>query len=94
MMKFIDDLHIIKNNMFEIPPLFKILQEQSDADWEEMYEVYNMGHRFEIYLPEKFADTVISIAKQFDIEAQVVGHVEQARKKKMTIKSEEGTFEF
>jgi phosphoribosylformylglycinamidine cyclo-ligase len=93
-MKFVDDLHIIKNNMFEIPPLFKILQEQSDADWEEMYEVFNMGHRFEIYLPEKFADTIISIAKQFDIEAKVVGHVEQARKKKMTIKSEEGTFEF
>ncbi len=93
-MKFVDDVHIIKNNMFEIPPLFRILQEQSDAEWEEMYEVFNMGHRFEIYLPEKSAEKVISIAKKYNIDARIVGHVESAKKKKLTLKTTEGTFEY
>jgi phosphoribosylformylglycinamidine cyclo-ligase len=93
-LKFVNKLHIIKDNMFDVPPLFKLLQEQSDTDWSEMYEVFNMGHRFEIYLPEEYAKRVIEISKSFNVDAQIIGRVEEASAKKLTIKSEFGTFEY
>lgn len=93
-LKFVENLHIIKDNMFKVPPMFKILQEQSDTDWSEMYEVFNMGHRFEIYLPEQYAARIIEISKSFNVDAQIIGRVEEAPEKKLTIKSEFGTFEY
>ena len=93
-MKFVENLHIIKDNLFSVPPLFKIIQQQSDTDWDEMYEVFNMGHRFEVYLPQEYAQTVIDISKSFHVEAQIIGHVEEAKHKKLTIKSEFGEFEY
>lgn len=91
-MKFVEKLHIVKDNMFPTPILFKIIQEQSGTDWSEMYEVFNMGHRFEIYLPKQYAEVVINIAKEFNIGAQIIGHVEKSDTKKLTIKSEFGEF--
>ena len=91
-LKFVDKLHIVKDNMFPVPKLFRIIQEQSDTEWNEMYEVFNMGHRFEIYLPEQYADVIIKIAKEFNIEAQIIGHVDKSDRKKLTIKSEFGEF--
>jgi phosphoribosylformylglycinamidine cyclo-ligase len=91
-MKFVNNLHIIKDNMFPVPPLFKIIQEQSGTDWDEMYEVFNMGHRFEIYLPEEYAQAVIDISKSFSVDAQIIGRVETAEKKMLTIKSDMGEF--
>jgi len=82
---FINDLHIIKNDPFEVPPLFKIIQEESGTDWKEMYRVFNMGHRMEIYLPEEHAKTIIEIASEFNIEAKVIGTVEASKGKKLTI---------
>ncbi|MFN8353520.1 MAG: AIR synthase-related protein [Spirosomataceae bacterium] len=89
---FIDNLHIIKDNLFPIPPLFSLIQAESGTDWKEMYKVFNMGHRLEIYLPENQAQTVIAIARSFGIEAQVIGRVEAHPSKKVTITSEFGTF--
>jgi phosphoribosylformylglycinamidine cyclo-ligase len=80
--------------MFPVPPLFKIIQEQSDSPWLEMYKVFNMGHRFEIYTDEKNADEIISIAADFNLEAKIVGHCEASDKKRLTISSEMGTFEY
>ncbi len=91
---FIDDLHVIKDNMFPTPPLFKLIQEESKTDWKEMYQVFNMGHRMEIYIDEAHADKVIEISRSFNVDAQVVGRVEAAESKKLTIKSEYGTFEY
>jgi phosphoribosylformylglycinamidine cyclo-ligase len=91
---FLDSLHIIKDNMFEIPPLFKIIHEASGTDLKEMYKVFNMGHRMEIYLPEEFADEIISISKQFEIEAQIIGRVEASPKKQVTLKTPFGEFEY
>ncbi len=91
---FIDQLHIIKDNLFELPPLFQLIQNQSGTDWKEMYQVFNMGHRMEIYLPEVIAKEVIAISESFGVAAQIVGRVEKADKKKLTIKSEFGTFEY
>jgi len=93
-LNFVSDLHIVKNNMFEIPPLFRIIKEESGTEWREMYKVFNMGHRFEIYLPEKFANKVISISKAFNIEAQIIGTCKPATEKKLTIKTESGEFEY
>lgn len=93
-LKFVEDLHIIKDNFFPIPPLFRLIQEQSDAGWDEMYEVFNMGHRFEVYLPEKYAQTVIDISKSFHVDAQIIGHVEKADRKKLTIRSGHGEFTY
>ena len=84
---FVDDLHIIKDNLFEVPPLFKMIQQESGTDWKEMYKVFNMGHRMEVYIDEKHADEVISISKSFNIEAQVVGRVEESERKRLTINS-------
>ncbi len=91
---FTKDLHIVKDNMFQLPPLFRMIQESSGTDWKEMYKVFNMGHRLEIYTNEKAAEEMIQIAKDFNIEAQIVGHVEASEKKRLTIKSEFGTFEY
>ena len=91
---FIDDLHIVKNNMFTVPPLFKLIQEQSKTDWKEMYQVFNCGHRLELYVPKEVADSIIGIASKFNVDAQIIGHVEASPEKKLTIKSEYGTFEY
>ena len=91
---FTKDLHIVKDNMFKLPPLFRMIQESSGTDWKEMYKVFNMGHRLEIYTNEKAAEEMIQIAKDFNIEAQIVGRVENSEKKQLTIKSEFGTFEY
>jgi phosphoribosylformylglycinamidine cyclo-ligase len=91
---FIDRLHIIKDNLFPLPPLFHLIQEQSGTTWEEMYKVFNMGHRFEIYTDGKNASEIISIASEFNLEAKIVGHCEASEKKKLTISSEFGTFEY
>ena len=91
---FIDDLHVIKDNLFECPPLFELIQKESGTHWKEMYEVYNMGHRMEIYLSESQAQKVIDITQYFDIEVQVVGRVETSTEKKLTIQSPLGIFHY
>ena len=91
-LNFIHDLHIIKDQMFPVPPLFKIIQEQSNTGWKEMYKVFNMGHRFEIYLPLAQAKEIINISKSFNIDARVIGHCETLSGKKLTIRSEFGEF--
>ena len=89
-----DNLHVTKDNMFPIPPLFQLIQEQSQTDWEEMYKVFNMGHRMEIYLPEQYANQIIDISASYNIDAQIVGRVEKATSKGLTIKSEFGEFNY
>lgn len=89
---FIDNLHVIKDNLFQTPPLFRLIQEASGTDWKEMYKVFNMGHRMEVYLSKEHAQKVIEIANGFNIEAQVIGMVEKADKKQVTIKSTHGEF--
>lgn len=89
-----DGLRVVKNNLFTIPPLFKLIQEQSKTDWSEMYKVFNMGHRMEIYLPEKHASKAIELSKSFDIDAQVVGYVEKAESRSLLIESEFGEFNY
>ncbi|THV60172.1 phosphoribosylformylglycinamidine cyclo-ligase [Flagellimonas alvinocaridis] len=91
---FVDNLHIIKDNMFAVPPLFKLIQEQSGTDWKEMYQVFNCGHRMELYVNPKVAEDIISIAKQFDVDAQVIGRVEASEDKRLTIQSTYGKFEY
>jgi len=91
---FVDQLHIVKNNLFQTPPLFEIIQAQSGTSWQEMYKVFNMGHRMEIYLPKELAHAVIEISKSFGIEAQVIGYVEKSETKKVTIVSSYGQFEY
>ena len=91
---FIDDLHIIKDHMFTVPPLFKLIQSQSETDWKEMYQVFNCGHRMELYLKPEIADAIIKISKSFNVDAQIIGRVEAADSKKLTIKSEFGVFEY
>ncbi len=91
-MNFINDIHIIKDNMFTIPPLFRIIREESATEWKEMYRVFNMGHRFEIYVKPGQADRVIDIASSFSLEAKVIGHCEPYTGKKLTIINEEGEF--
>jgi len=91
---FIENLHIIKDNMFPIPPLFRLIQEQSGTNWEEMYKVFNMGHRMEIYVPSEISQDIIDISKSFNIDARIVGRVEKSDTKKLTITSENGTFNY
>ena len=91
---FVENLHIIKDQMFAVPPLFKLIQEQSNTDWKEMYQVFNCGHRMELYVKPDVADAIIGISKSFNVEAQIVGRVEVATSKKLTIQSEFGTFEY
>jgi phosphoribosylformylglycinamidine cyclo-ligase len=89
---FVDDVHVIKDNLFDIPPLFELIQKESNTDWKEMYKVFNMGHRMELYVPEEIADNIIAISKQFNVDAKVVGRVEANEGKKLTIKSQYGEF--
>ena len=89
---FVDNLHIIKDNLFEVPPLFKMIQEQSKTNWREMYQVFNCGHRMEIYVPKELAEDIIAISKSFNVDAQIVGRVEKNESKKLTITSEFGRF--
>ena len=91
---FIEKLHVIKDNLFDVPPLFKLIQEQSQTDWKEMYQVFNCGHRMEIYVSAAIANDIIEIAKSFHVDAQIVGRVEESEAKKLTIKSEYGIFEY
>jgi phosphoribosylformylglycinamidine cyclo-ligase len=91
---FVKDLHIIKDNLFEVPPLFKLIQEESKTDWKEMYQVFNMGHRMELYVPKEIADDLISISKSFNVDAKIVGKVETSVSKKLTIQSEFGEFHY
>jgi phosphoribosylformylglycinamidine cyclo-ligase len=89
---FVENVHIIKDNLFEIPPLFKIIQEESKTDWKEMYKVFNMGHRMELYVPEEIAQAIIAISESFGVPAQIVGRVEESETKKLTIRSPYGEF--
>jgi len=91
---FIDNLHIVKDNMFAVPPLFKLIQDQSKTDWKEMYQVFNCGHRMELYVAPEIAKNIIAISKSFNVDAQIVGRVEASEIKKLTIKSEFGVFEY
>lgn len=89
---FIDQLHVVKDNLFEIPPLFKLIQEESQTGWKEMYEVFNMGHRLEFYVPEHLASKIIAISASFDVPAKIIGRVASSTEKKLTLTSENGTF--
>jgi phosphoribosylformylglycinamidine cyclo-ligase len=91
---FVENVHVIKDNLFPVPPLFKLIQENSKTDWKEMYQVFNCGHRMEIYVPAEIAQDIIEISKSFNIEAQIVGRVEASENTKLTINSEYGTFEY
>ena len=91
---FTDKLHIIKDNMFPIPPLFKMIKEQSGTPWQEMYKVFNMGHRMELYVPKAIAQDIINISKSFNVEAQIIGHVEASDKQHLSIQTENGLFEY
>jgi phosphoribosylformylglycinamidine cyclo-ligase len=91
---FVDNVHVIKDNLFPVPPLFQLIQENSKTDWKEMYQVFNCGHRMEMYVPDEIAQDIIEISKSFNIDAQVVGRVEVSDNKKLTIVSEYGTFEY
>ncbi len=93
-MHFVDNVHIIKDNLFEVPPLFKAIHKESGTDWKEMYKVFNMGHRYEVYLSPEKAERIIEISKSFNIDAKIVGRVEAHEGTKLTIKSEFGTFEY
>lgn len=87
---FVNDVHIVKDNLFDIPPLFKLIQQESGTDWKEMYKVFNMGHRMEIYIDEKYANDIISISKSFNVDAKIIGRVETLEETKLTIESSVG----
>ncbi|MBU46399.1 MAG: phosphoribosylformylglycinamidine cyclo-ligase [Flavobacteriales bacterium] len=89
---FIDNLHVIKDNMFEVPPLFRLIQVESGTEWKEMYKVFNMGHRMELYVPGELAQDIIDISESFNVDAKIIGRVEHSKNRRLTIKSELGTF--
>ena len=89
---FVDDVHVIKDNLFDIPPLFDLIQKESNTDWKEMYKVFNMGHRMELYVPQEIADSIIAISNSYGVEAKVIGRVETHEGKNLTIKSPFGEF--
>ncbi len=91
---FVDNVHVVKDNMFPVPPLFQMIQEQSGTDWKEMYKVFNMGHRYELYCSSDVADEIIKISESFNIDAKIIGRVEPFEGKKLTIKSDKGSFEY
>jgi phosphoribosylformylglycinamidine cyclo-ligase len=91
---FINDLHIIKDNLFDVPPLFRMIQEESKTSWKEMYKVFNMGHRMEFYVDEKHADDIINISRSFKVDAKIIGHVETGKGKKLTIDNKKETFTY
>ena len=89
---FIDNLHVIKDNLFPVPPLFRMIHDESGTEWSEMYKVFNMGHRMEIYTDESTAQGIIDIARSFNIDARIIGHVEAHNTAQVTVSSENGTF--
>ncbi|MCY1520031.1 Phosphoribosylformylglycinamidine cyclo-ligase [compost metagenome] len=89
-----DDIHVIKDNLFAVPPLFELIQEQSGTSWQEMYKVFNMGHRMELYVPESIAAAIIAISKSFNIDAQIIGRVETGTQKQVSIHSDKGSFTY
>ncbi len=89
---FVENAHVIKDNMFDLPLLFKLIHKESGTDWKEMYKVFNMGHRMELYVSQEIADDIIAISESFNVEAKVIGRVENFEGKKLTITSEFGTF--
>jgi len=89
---FVNDVHIIKDNLFELPPLFQMIQEESNTDWKEMYKVFNMGHRMELYVSPEIAEDIITISKSYNVDAKIVGRVEESETKKLTIRSKFGEF--
>ena len=91
---FVDNVHVVKDNLFDVPPLFKLIQEQSQTGWREMYQVFNCGHRMELYVNPEIAEDIIAISKSFNVNAQIVGRVEASNEKKLTINSVYGTFEY
>lgn len=91
---FVENLHVIKDNLFEVPPLFRLIQQESKTDWKEMYQVFNMGHRLELYVEEEIATDLIKISRSFNVEAKIIGRVESSEKKRLTIESEFGKFEY
>jgi phosphoribosylformylglycinamidine cyclo-ligase len=91
-MHFVDDVHVIKDNLFPIPPLFEAIQKESGTSWEEMYKVFNMGHRMELYVPQAIAQDIIELSQSFNVAAQIVGRVEESEIKKLTIRSPYGEF--
>ena len=91
---FVENVHVVKDNLFPIPPLFRTIQQQSKTDWKEMYKVFNCGHRFEVYLPQEYAQQVIDISKSFGIDARIIGRIEPSDHTHLTIHSEYGTFEY
>lgn len=91
---FVDDVHVIKDDLFELPPLFQMIQEESGTDWKEMYQVFNMGHRMELYVEPQAAESIIEISKSFNVDAKIIGRVEESDEKILTIKSEFGTFNY
>ncbi|MBN2174769.1 MAG: phosphoribosylformylglycinamidine cyclo-ligase [Bacteroidales bacterium] len=93
-LNFADKLEIVKDNMFPIPPLFRLIREESGTPWQEMYKVFNMGHRLEIYLPQKFADNIIQISRSFNVDARIIGHCRKSSVKSLTIRSEFGAFTY
>jgi phosphoribosylformylglycinamidine cyclo-ligase len=93
-LNFVNDLHIVKDNMFSIPPLFKLIKEQSNTGWQEMYKVFNMGHRMELYISKDIAQDIINISKKFNVDAQIIGYCEKATKKSLLIKNEFGEFNY
>ena len=91
---FVDDVHVIKDDLFPIPPLFELIQKESGTEWKEMYKVFNMGHRMEVYVSQEIADIIIEISKSFNVDARIVGRVEESNRKRLTIKSPYGEFEY
>ena len=89
---FIDNLHVVKDNLFPIPPLFRMIKNESGTEWKEMYKVFNMGHRMEIYTDNATAQGIIDIARSFNIDARIIGHVEEAPAAQVTVATENGTF--
>jgi phosphoribosylformylglycinamidine cyclo-ligase len=89
---FIDNLHVVKDNLFPVPPLFKMIHDESGTEWKEMYKVFNMGHRMEIYTDEETANGIIEIAKSFNVDAQIIGHVEAHQGPQVTVSTENGTY--
>ena len=94
MLHFVESLHVIKDNLFEIPPLFRLIQDQSQTDWKEMYQVFNMGHRMELYVDPGIAPEVMAISESLGVQARIIGRVEAASEKKLTIKSPMGEFQY
>jgi phosphoribosylformylglycinamidine cyclo-ligase len=90
----VDNLQIIKDNLFPVPPLFRMIQEQSGTSWREMYQVFNMGHRMELYVNKSVASEIIAISERFGIMAKIIGSCERAESKKLTIRSDHGIFEY